>query len=171
MVADACTFEITARRLQQLEKDHKVQMAKEVADARTLDQLQRNNNDLRNQIRALEQASSNLQKEHGDIHEQLRKTRADLTHAHDERSSLQDLVDLLKQEVDTLPKRIEAQCRTQFESLCVENAKLVERNSMLEDQLAGIEMLVIDMKMRYAQTKNECGELQQKLNDMKRVIG
>ncbi|KAI9312636.1 rab-GTPase-TBC domain-containing protein [Dichotomocladium elegans] len=171
LVADACAFDITPKRLAQLEKEHKTQMAREMQDARTLDQLQKSNNDLKIQAKALERATATMQKEHSDIQEQLRRSRADWAHANDERQSLSDLVGLLQQEIKLLPSRIESQCRSQFEDLCQLNATLVERNSSLEDQLAGMEMLVIDMKMRYAQSENERGELQQKINEMKRLIG
>ncbi|KAI8141296.1 rab-GTPase-TBC domain-containing protein [Fennellomyces sp. T-0311] len=171
LVADACTFDITLKRLAQLEKEHKQQQAKEVADARTLEQLQKNNLELRAQVKQLETTALSVNQERKDICVQLQKSRADLTHASDEQSSLTDLVGLLHQEVKLLPGRIESQCRTQFEGLCNENAKLVEKNSVLEDQLANLETLVIDMKMRYAQSENERGELQQKLNEMKRLLG
>ncbi|KAI7855688.1 rab-GTPase-TBC domain-containing protein [Circinella umbellata] len=172
LVADACSFDITLKRLLQLEKEHKQQQAKEVADARTLEQLQKSNIELRDQVKHLETTSLTVEQERKDICVQLSKSQADLSHAYDEQSSLNDLVGLLRDEVKLLPRRIELQCGgSEFEELCTENAKLVEKNSVLEDQLANLETLVIDIKMRYAQSENERGELQQKLNEMKRLMG
>lgn len=167
---DACNLEITPRRLAQLEKEHKAQMAKDAADARTLDQLQRTNAELREQVKQLEKSMAKAQQEHADIQEQLQRSRADLTYAKDEQSSLQDLVELLRAEVKTLPGKIEEQCQAQFEQLCNENAKLVQKNSELEDLLAQIEATVIDMKMRYALSENEREELQKRLHEMKKLV-
>lgn len=145
-------------------------MAKEVADARTVEQLQRTNAELRKRSKELEQTTLTVRREQNDIYEQLKQTKADLAHAKDEHASLVDLVQVLRQEVETLPGKIEAQCRAQFDDLCSENHTLVEKNSALEDQLSNLETMVIDMKMRYAQSENERGELQQRLYEMKKLI-
>lgn len=172
LIEDACQLEnITPRRLAQLEKNHKAQAAKEAADAKALEQLQKTNTELRENVRILETMTAGVEHEHDDIMLQMKRARADLVHARDEQSSLRDLVDLLQQEVKALPRAIESQCRTEFEALCNENATLVQKNSSLEDQLTHLENMVIDMKMKYAESENERGELQQRLNEMKRLMG
>ncbi|KAF7722645.1 GTPase-activating protein [Apophysomyces ossiformis] len=170
LVADACVLEIPSRRLTQLEKEHKTHMEKEAADARLLDELQKTNVTLRKRAAELESSHQTLKTEQIDVQQQLRESQHDLSHVQDENSSLRTLVDSLRDEVQALPSKIEAECRGQFDSLCTENASLVEKNSILEDRLAQIEALLIDMKMRYAQSENDREELSKTLGGMKKLL-
>ncbi|KAG0163120.1 GTPase-activating protein [Apophysomyces sp. BC1034] len=171
LVADACVLEIPPRRLIQLEKEHKAHMEKEAADARLLDELQRTHVTLRKRATELDNSAQALKTEQADVQGQLRASQHDLSHVHDENSSLQMLVDSLRDEVQALPSKIEAGSRSQFDSLCNENASLVEKNSVLEDRLAHVEALLIDMKLRYAQSENDREELSKRLGGMKKLLG
>ncbi|KAI8394109.1 rab-GTPase-TBC domain-containing protein [Radiomyces spectabilis] len=170
LVDDACALQISPKRLFQLEKEHKQQLAKELADAKLLDELQQTNIAFKKKAKDLEFEVAELRREHQDVSEQLIESKDNLIHLYDERDSLQDLVDSLQAEVTGLPSQVEQQRRSQFDELCNENSQLVHKNCLLEDQLASIEALLIDMKMKYAQSENQKEELQRTLFEIKRSI-
>jgi len=57
-----------------------------------------------------------------------------------------------------------------MDSLAKKNVDLVTQNNRLEDQLATTESMLIEYKMRYAQSENEREALRRKWNDLKRAL-
>ncbi|RCH90252.1 GTPase-activating protein, partial [Rhizopus stolonifer] len=139
-VSDACELEIPARRLSQLEKEHKLQIQKEQADASLMDELQKSNASLKKKLKTLEAKAATLRSEHKDVCEQLQETQHQLSQLQDENSSIKQLVCSLQVEVDSLPQTIEAKTKEPFEALCSQNGSLIETNSSLEDQLQKAEV-------------------------------
>ncbi|KAI9475811.1 MAG: rab-GTPase-TBC domain-containing protein [Benjaminiella poitrasii] len=169
-VNDACELEIPLKRLVQLEKEHKLQLQKELADANVIDELQKSNIELKKQLKAIEDKSKTLKREHNDVSGQLKETLSQLNPMKDEGNSLRTLVATLQNSVDTLPEKIESKTKDEFEGLCEENARLIGKNSSLEDQLQKAESSLIDIKIRYAQSENEKEELHRKLYELKKRL-
>jgi hypothetical protein len=169
-VSDACELEIPAKRLAQLEKEHKTQLQKELANANLLDELQKSNIELKKQLKELEIKTDTLKQEHQHVNDQLDETLHELNAVKDEGSSLNSIVTSLQTAVDGLPEKIENGSKDQFEGLCQENATLIGKNSTLEDDLQKAESILIDMKIRYAQSENEKEELQRKLYELKKLM-
>ncbi|KAL0088728.1 rab-GTPase-TBC domain-containing protein [Phycomyces blakesleeanus] len=171
LVDDAGVLEIPSRRLAQLEKDHKTQSVKEAANARVLEELQRTNTALRKQTRELELEAAKYQQDDIEIKRQLDDSKDNLTALKEEEGTLKSLVVSLKEEIKALPSKVESRSTSEFEGLCEQNASLVQRNSVLEDELSNAELTLIDMKMRYAESENEREELQRRLYEMKKLLG
>ncbi|CEP15964.1 hypothetical protein [Parasitella parasitica] len=169
-VGDACELEFPAKRLQQLEKEHKALLQKELADANIIDELQKSNAEMQNQLKALETKTQTLKQEHSDVNSELQNTLQQLNTLKDEGSSLSTLVSSLQKAVDELPEKIESKTKDQFEGLCSENALLIGRNSTLEDQLQKAEATLIDIKIRYAQSENDNESLHQRLYELKKLM-
>lgn len=154
----------------QLEKEHKLLLQKELAEATLIDELQKSNLELKKQLKILETKTSTLKTEHNDVNTQLKETLNELGTLQEEGMSLKTLVSTLKTAVDTLPAKIESQNSEQFESLCSESAALIGKNTALEDQLQKAEAELIDIKIRYAQTENEKEELHKRLYELKKLM-
>ncbi|KAI7901356.1 rab-GTPase-TBC domain-containing protein [Cokeromyces recurvatus] len=169
-VHDACELEIPLKRLTQLEKEHKLQLQKELVDAQLIDELQKSNIKLEKQLKSLETNVSTLKQEHQDINGQLSETLNQLNLMKEEGNSLRTLVLTLQNAVNTLPEKIESKTKDDFENLCEENASLIGKNSALEDQLQKMETSLIDFKIRYAQSENEKEELHRKLYELKKKL-
>jgi chromosome segregation ATPase len=141
-----------------------------LADANLMDELQKSNIELKKKLSSLETKTSTLKQEHKDVRGQLKETMDQLNTLKDEKSTLSTLVSSLDSAVNTLPEKIESKCKDQFEGLCSENATLIGKNSSLEDQLQKAESILIDMKIRYAQSENEREELHRRLFELKKLM-
>ncbi|KAI9303291.1 rab-GTPase-TBC domain-containing protein [Cunninghamella echinulata] len=171
LVNDACQWDIPRKRLLQLEKEHKAQTLKEEQDAKLLESLQKQQASLQQQVDQFNTTIENEKKEHHDLCTQLQDSQQHFQHMKDEQVSLQTVVTTLKEEVDTIAPKIEHQYKEQFDQLCDENTALNQRNAQLEDQLSSLEAILIDMKMRYAQSENERDELSKKFYELKKIFG
>ncbi|KAG2204917.1 hypothetical protein INT46_002686 [Mucor plumbeus] len=169
-VSDACELEFPSKRLYQLEKEHKALLQKELADANIIEELQKSNLEMKKQLNALESKTNTLKQEQKDVNGQLQDTLRHLNSLKDEGSSLTTLVTSLEKAVDELPEKIESKTKDQFEGLCSENATLIGHNSTLEDQLQKAESILIDMKIRYAQSENDKEELHRRLYELKKLM-
>lgn len=143
---------------------------KELADANIIDELQKSNLEMKKQLQALETKTKTLKQEHKDVDSQLQDTLRELNTLKDEGSSLKTLVASLDKAVAELPEKIESKTKDQFEGLCSENASLIGHNSTLEDQLQKAESVLIDMKIRYAQSENDKEELHRRLYELKKLM-
>ncbi|KAI8047927.1 rab-GTPase-TBC domain-containing protein [Thamnidium elegans] len=169
-VSDACELEFSAKRLLQLEKEYKSQLQKELADANIMDELQKTNNALKKQMDMLQEKTDILKKEDHDVRGQLNETMDQLNNLKDEGSSLSILVESLETKVKAVPIEIEAKTKDEFEGFCSENAALIGKNSSLEDQLQKAESILIDIKIRYAQSENDKEELHRRLYELKKLM-
>ncbi|ORZ09824.1 rab-GTPase-TBC domain-domain-containing protein [Absidia repens] len=170
LVHDANEWDIPRKRLVQLEKEHKAQVAKDEQDVQLLTSLQAQQASLQHTVDQLSQSKTDSQKEYQDVTEQLQDSQHQRQQLQDEQASLKTVVDSLRSETAALPSKVEANYKTEFDALCNENASLNERNAHLEDQLAATEALLIDIKMRYAQSEDERDDLSKRLFELKKVI-
>lgn len=125
---------------------------------------------MKKQLKALEAKTKTLKQEHKDVDSQLQDTLRELNTVKDEGSSLKTLVSSLDKAVTELPEKIESKTKDQFEGLCSENASLIGHNSTLEDQLQTVESVLIDIKIRYAQSENDKEELHRRLYELKKLM-
>jgi chromosome segregation ATPase len=135
-----------------------------------MDELQKSNAQLKKQLSDLEQKTNTLKQEQSDVRGQLKDTLQHLNSLKDDGASLKTLVTSLQTEVKIVPEKIEADYKDQFEGLCTENATLIGKNSSLEDQLQKAESVLIDIKIRYAQSENEKEELHRRLYELKKLM-
>lgn len=95
----------------------------------------------------------------------------ELAKSNDENKELHSTVEELHKIVELQPAEIEAKLREEMNILAKKNISLVQKNNLLEDQLANLENMLIESKMRYAESENEREVLQRKWNDLKKALG
>lgn len=135
-----------------------------------MDELQKTNSALKKQMDLLQEKTDVLKKEDGDVRGQLKETMDQLNTLKGEGKSLSTLVDSLETKVKAVPLEIEARTKDEFEGFCSENATLIGKNSSLEDQLQKAESILIDIKIRYAQSENDKEELHRRLYELKKLM-
>ena len=89
----------------------------------------------------------------------------------DENDELNSMVIELRKIIETQPAEIEDKLREEMKILAEKNVSLVQKNNILEDQLANLENMLIEIKMKYAESENEREVLQRKWNDLKKALG
>ncbi|KAI8885672.1 RabGAP/TBC [Backusella circina FSU 941] len=122
-------------------------------------------------IFAEESNYSELSKEHTDIAKELITAKMNIARINDENEVLRQQSIDLKKALETLPVEVEARVKEEMEILYTKNAALVERNSSLEDQLAYMENMIIDIKAKYSESEEEREALRQRLTDLKLLMG
>ncbi|CAO3590623.1 unnamed protein product [Absidia cylindrospora] len=170
LVQDASAWNIPRKQFVQLEKEHKARVTKDEQNAKLVDSLQKQQTALRQQVDQLQNTTTTLQSEHQDVKDQLQDSQDQRQHMLDEQDHLKTGVETLQATMQHIPSTIEATFKDQFDPLCTENAHLTQTNARLEDQLSSMETLLIDIKMKYAQSENERDELSKRLFEMKKVI-
>jgi hypothetical protein len=95
----------------------------------------------------------------------------ELVKVKDENDELNSTVTELRKIVEAQPAEIEDKLREEMNILAEKNVSLVQKNNGLEDQLANLENMLIEIKMRYAESENEREVLQRKWNDLKKALG
>lgn len=122
-------------------------------------------------IKQMDSSYSELNKEHTAVASELITAKMDIARIHDENEALRQQSNDLKKALEILPGEVEARVKEEMEILYTKNAALVERNSALEDQLAYMENMIIEIKVKYAESENEREGLRQRLTDLKRLMG
>lgn len=135
-----------------------------------MEELQKSNSILKKKFETLEQKTNTLKQEQSDVHGQLNQTLSHLSTLKEENTTLVTVVQSLEALVKSVPEEIEAKTKDQFEGYCEENAALIGKNSSLEDQLQKAESILIDIKIRYAQSENDKEELHRRLYELKKLM-
>jgi chromosome segregation ATPase len=126
---------------------------------------------LADSIKQLDTDYSDLNKEHTELATELITAKMDIARIHDENEALRQKSNDLKKTLETLPAEVETRVKEEMEILYTKNAALVERNSALEDQLAYMENMIIEIKAKYTESEQEREGLRQRLTDLKRLMG
>ncbi|KAL0080778.1 rab-GTPase-TBC domain-containing protein, partial [Phycomyces blakesleeanus] len=168
LVREAYSISLSPKRLERLSKEYSVELIKANSEAEIISDLRRQNKALAETVRQLERITKQLENEHALVAKQLQVSNAQQLELQQTNSKLQQQVFDLSNALEILPKTIESRVREEMEILCTKNGALVQRNAALEDQLVYMETMVIDMKVKYAESENERETLQQRLADLKR---
>ena len=95
-----------------------------------------------------------------------------------EMAQLSDKNDVLEQKVsdltrivDSQGKEVEEQYKGEIEDVLRKNMEILKKNEQLEDQLAYMESLLVETKMKYAESEIERDSLSRKLSDMRKALG
>ncbi|GAA5815319.1 hypothetical protein MFLAVUS_008825 [Mucor flavus] len=171
LIKDAFQIQIVSKRLDRLAKDFQVESARANNEAEAIEALKRQNKSLADSIKQLDNNYSDLDKEHTQVASELITAKMDIARIHDENEALHQQSNDLKKALETLPTEVETRVKEEMEILYTKNAALVERNSALEDQLAYMENMIIEIKVKYAESESEREGLRQRLTDLKRLMG
>ncbi|KAG1218193.1 hypothetical protein G6F35_008517 [Rhizopus arrhizus] len=166
-VYDAFQKHITTKRLDRLAKDFQIESSKASNEAEIIESLKKQNKQLQESIRQMDHDFTELNKDHATLATELITVKMDIARTHDENEILRQQTNDLKKTLETLPAKVEARVKEEMEILYTKNAALVERNSALEDQLAYMENMIIEIKVKHAESENEREGLRQRLADLK----
>ncbi|ORX49893.1 RabGAP/TBC [Hesseltinella vesiculosa] len=171
LLTDAYTINIIPKRLDRLAKDYQTDSAKANSEAEAIENLRRQNKLLNDTVKQLETNINDMTKEHSQVTGQLIETKMDIARINDENDALRQQSNDLKKALDTLPDEIELRVKDELQVLGEKNGALTQRNLALEDQLAYMEKMVVDIKVLYANSENERESLRQRVDDLKRLMG
>jgi chromosome segregation ATPase len=154
--------------LERLAKEHQNETAKADTEAEMIESLRQKNKKLTTSLKNVTLENKNISNEHALVASELITKKMELARVHDENDALKQQVTELRKVLDVIPAQIESQVQSDMDKLCHKNQELTQRNAHLQDQLADMEALVIEMKMKYAHSESERELLKQKLSDLKR---
>ncbi|RCI02076.1 GTPase-activating protein [Rhizopus stolonifer] len=94
--------------------------------------------------------------------------RKELIRVHDENDALQQKTKELKQVIERIPGTIESSVQSDMHQLCEKNQTLTHQNARLQDQVADMESMLIEIKLKYAHSESEREVLKQRLTELKK---
>ncbi|GBB99666.1 hypothetical protein RclHR1_00360015 [Rhizophagus clarus] len=174
-VKDAYNIRITPKKLNKYQQAYyahqEAEKRKLLAETEAIEKLRSNNSQLSSRVKQLESSLQTLNREHVELANELINTRMELAKSDDENKELHSTVEELRKTIELQPAEVEAKLREEMNILAEKNISLVQKNNLLEDQLANLENMLIESKMRYAESENEREVLQRKWNDLKKALG
>ncbi|RCI03025.1 GTPase-activating protein [Rhizopus stolonifer] len=170
LLSESFQIQISKKRLDRLAKEHQIETIKADTEASVIESLRKKNRLLSEQFKSLENENKQVKEEHARVAEQLVQKKQELARIYDENDALKQKTIELRKVIQVLPSQIEDQVQSDMEKLCLKNQTLNQKNAQLQDQLADLESLVIEMKLKYAQSESDRYTLNQKLSDLKKCM-
>ncbi|KAG1108761.1 hypothetical protein G6F42_015875 [Rhizopus arrhizus] len=168
-VQDAYSFDIPSKQLAKLSKQYQAEAAKEAKMQSIEDGIRRENIELQEQIKKLKSSYKTLEKEHQDIAQQVISSKMSMASLDAENQQLKHELAVMKAEMVKIKTCMDDERQRQFDELAQHNAHLVDTNSLLEDRLSELETVLIDMKLKYAESENEYELMKQKLHEAQKL--
>ncbi|KAI7900309.1 rab-GTPase-TBC domain-containing protein [Cokeromyces recurvatus] len=168
LLCESNEIKISSKRLDRLAKEYYTQAIKADTEASLIEVMRKKNRTLTEQCKSLEVEGNQVKKEYALVAEELITKKLELARIHDENDALKVQTTELRRMLDCIPEEIEQRVQSDMETLCLKNQALSQKNAQLQDQLADMEALVTEMKLKYAQSESERVALKQKLNDLKK---
>ncbi|KAG0326496.1 GTPase-activating protein [Podila humilis] len=170
-IQDAYNVKVTPKKLAQYAQKYQAMIQKQQAELAAEESLKESNRQLSEQVRRLEGSMQTLNKEHIDLAKELITRKMEMAQLHDQNDVLSQKVTDLTKIVDSQAKEVEDKLKGEIDGVLQKNMDLLKKNESLEDQMAYLENLVIETKMRYAESENERDALSRKLSDMRKALG
>ncbi|KAF9342234.1 GTPase-activating protein, partial [Mortierella sp. AD094] len=170
-IQDAYNVKVTPRKLAQYAQKHQAMIQKQQAELAAEESLRESNKQLSSQVQRLEASMSQLNKEHVDLAKELITRKIEMAHLQDENDVLTQKVSDLTKIVDSQAKEVEDQFKGEIEDVLRKNMEYLKKNEQLEDQLSYMESLLVETKMKYAESEIERDSLSRKLSDMRKALG
>jgi chromosome segregation ATPase len=168
-VQDAYSFDISPKLLQKLSKQYQQEAAKEAKIQSIEDGIKRENLLLNDQIKKLRQSYQTLEIEHQDVAQQVIHAKMSMASLAAENQQLKHELSRLKTEMVKIKGSLDEERQDQCDQLAQQNAHLTNMNSTLEDRLGELESVLIDMKLKYAESENDYEMMKQKLNEAQKL--
>ncbi|KAF9160899.1 GTPase-activating protein [Mortierella sp. AD010] len=170
-IQDAYNVKVTPRKLAQYAQKHQAMIQKQQADLAAEESLRETNKQLATQVQKLETSMSQLNKEHVDLAKELITRKVEMAELQDHNDVLTQKVSDLTKIVDSQAKEVEDKLKGEIEDVLRKNMEYLKKNEQLEDQLAYMESLLVETKMKYAESEIERDNLSRKLSDMRKALG
>ncbi|KAI8984727.1 rab-GTPase-TBC domain-containing protein [Mycotypha africana] len=171
-VQDAYEFVISPKLLAKLAKQYQIEAAKEAKLQSIEDAIKRENVQLTDQIQRIRIAYKALERDHQDVTQHVIQSKVAIASLDAENQQLRHEIKIMKQEMVKMKNSYSSantKYKQQFEQLAKQNAHLVEANSDLENKVAELEAVLIDMKIKYAESESEYEMMRQKLQEAQRL--
>lgn len=170
LVQDACAVKICPEILKTytLEWEEKTRMERE--REAELETLRNVSNNLGLKVRKLEERSQQHDADHAALATQLVRTKVENEELKDENESLKTEVVELKKIVESLPAEVEGRFKEQMEATQARNQEVHLLNSKLEEELAAMEKVLVETKMKCAESDAEKEALQRKMADFRKAL-
>ncbi|KAG0305484.1 GTPase-activating protein [Linnemannia gamsii] len=170
-IRDAYDVKVTPKKLTQYAQKYQALIQKQQAELAAEENLRESNRQLSSQVRNLEGSLHQLNKEHVDLAKELITRKMEMAQLSDKNDVLEQKVSDLTRIVDSQGKEVEEQYKGEIEDVLRKNMEILKKNEQLEDQLAYMESLLVETKMKYAESEIERDSLTRKLSDMRKALG
>ncbi|KAI1320208.1 GTPase-activating protein [Mortierella claussenii] len=170
-VQDAYNVKVTPKKLAQYAQKYTAMVQRQQAELAAEESLRETNRQLSAHVRRLEGSVHTLNKEHVELAKELISRKMEMAHLQDQNDVLLQKVTDLTKIVDSQAKEVEDRLRADIQSVMEKNMELVRKNEQVEDQCALLEAMLIETKMKYAESENERDALTRKLSDLRKALG
>ncbi|KAF9570344.1 GTPase-activating protein [Mortierella alpina] len=170
-IHDAYNVKVTPKRLAQYAQKYQAMIQKQQAELAAEESLRESNRQLSAHVRRLEGSLHQLNKEHVDLAKELITRKVEMAELQDQNDVLTQKVSDLTRIVDSQAKEVEEQYKGEIEDVLRKNMEYLRKNEQLEDQLSYMESLLVETKMKYAESEIERDNLSRKLSDMRKALG
>ncbi|KAI8595677.1 rab-GTPase-TBC domain-containing protein [Dissophora ornata] len=170
-IQDAYNVKVTPRKLAQYAQKHQAIVQKQQADLAEEESLKESNRQLSSNVRRLESSLDELNKEHVDLAKELITRKMEMAQMQDQNDVLTQKVSDLSRIAESQAKEVEEQYKGEIEDVLRKNMAYLKKNEQLEDQLSYMESLLVETKMKYAESEIERDVLNRKLSDMRKALG
>ncbi|KAG0051231.1 GTPase-activating protein [Gryganskiella cystojenkinii] len=171
LIQDAYNVKVTPKKLTQYAQKYQAMIQKQQTELAAEESLKEANRQLSLHVRRLEGSIHTINKEHVEMAKELISRKLEMAQLQDQNDVLTQKVSDLTRIVDSQAKEVEEKYRDEIQEVLTRNVELARKNEQVEDQLAYLENLVIETKMRYAESENEKDALTRKLNDLRKALG
>ncbi|CAO3666483.1 unnamed protein product [Rhizopus stolonifer] len=152
-IQDAYSFDIPVRLLEKLSKRHASEAAQQEKMRSMEDELKRKNTELNEQYKTWRQAYKTLDSKYQHSTQALVQAKMQTAILHEENQKLKDELLLTRFRILKIERGSGHQER--LDKLANENAQLVHTNSDLQDRLTHLETMMVQLKLKRAETENE----------------
>lgn len=151
LVQDACAVKITPELLKAYTQEWEEKTRLEKERESELEILKNVNNNLGYKVRKLEERSQHHDADHAALATELVRTKVENEELRDENESLKTQVVELKKIVESQPGEVEERFKEQMEATQARNQEVHLLNSKLEEELASMEKVLVETKMKCAE--------------------
>ncbi|KAI1319231.1 GTPase-activating protein [Mortierella claussenii] len=170
LIQDAYNVRVTPRKLAQYAQKHQAMIQKQQQELAAEESLKESNRQLSTHVRQLEASLNQLNKEHVDLAKELITRKMEMAQLQDQNDVLTQKVGDLTRIVDSQAKEKEDQYKGEIEDVLRKNMEYLKKNEQLEDQLSYMEGLLVETKMKYAESEIDRDALSRKLSDMRKAL-
>lgn len=168
-VQDAYSFDISSKQLFKLSKQYQQEAAKIAKIQSIEDSIKRENIELTEQIKKVRESYKKLEMEHQDVAQQVIEAKMSMASLAAENQQLKHELGQMKADMVKIKTCMDDERQDEFDSLAQQNAHLVDINSELEERLSELESLLIEMKLKYAESENDYEMMRQKLHEAQKL--
>ncbi|KAG9071077.1 GTPase-activating protein [Linnemannia hyalina] len=170
-VKDAYNVKVTPKKLTQYTQKYQAMIQRQQAELAAEESLRESNRQLSLHVRRLEGSLHTLNKEHVELAKELISRKVEMAQLQDQNDVLLQKVSDLTRMVDAQGKEVEDRYKDEIQAVMEKNVELVRKNEQADEQCGFLESLLIDTKMKYAESENEREGLARKLSDLKKALG